>query len=162
MQMQLAFLVLLALVCTGLCSEVDAEKRAIEEELLNTLLSSKVKQNKQSAPSWRLPLVSLCRMLGSPIEPWQGEWHSDEEVEGGVDYEQRPPSPLADTLQELNHLQNLCRVLQPRQLQDAEAYLDLDQNNENPLKRKTPYILKRQLHTNKARRPYILRRSVFY
>uniref|UniRef100_A0A670YL79 Neurotensin/neuromedin N n=1 Tax=Pseudonaja textilis TaxID=8673 RepID=A0A670YL79_PSETE len=30
------------------------------------------------------------------------------------------------------------------------------------MKRKTPYILKRQLHANKARRPYILKRSSYY
>uniref|UniRef100_A0A803T2Y0 Neurotensin/neuromedin N n=1 Tax=Anolis carolinensis TaxID=28377 RepID=A0A803T2Y0_ANOCA len=30
------------------------------------------------------------------------------------------------------------------------------------MKRKTPYILKRQLHVNKARRPYILKRSSYY
>ncbi|KAH0616725.1 hypothetical protein JD844_028077 [Phrynosoma platyrhinos] len=30
------------------------------------------------------------------------------------------------------------------------------------MKRKTPYILKRQVHVNKARRPYILKRSSYY
>uniref|UniRef100_A0A4W4EJ27 Neurotensin/neuromedin N n=1 Tax=Electrophorus electricus TaxID=8005 RepID=A0A4W4EJ27_ELEEL len=48
------------------------------------------------------------------------------------------------------------------QFQDGEEYLQVDEESENPLKRKSPYILKRQLHTNKVRRPYILKRTSFY
>ena len=39
----------------------------------------------------------------------------------------------------------------------------LDENIDSPLKRKSPYILKRQAtHTTKSRRPYILKRSTIY
>uniref|UniRef100_A0A8C4W2T1 Neurotensin/neuromedin N n=1 Tax=Gopherus evgoodei TaxID=1825980 RepID=A0A8C4W2T1_9SAUR len=37
-----------------------------------------------------------------------------------------------------------------------------EDSNQDIMKRKTPYILKRQLHGNKARRPYILKRSSYY
>uniref|UniRef100_A0A672PUU0 Neurotensin/neuromedin N n=1 Tax=Sinocyclocheilus grahami TaxID=75366 RepID=A0A672PUU0_SINGR len=47
-------------------------------------------------------------------------------------------------------------------LQDDQEYPELDQNSDSPLKRKSPYILKRQLRTNKSRRPYILKRNVYY
>uniref|UniRef100_A0A8C7RFD8 Neurotensin/neuromedin N n=1 Tax=Oncorhynchus mykiss TaxID=8022 RepID=A0A8C7RFD8_ONCMY len=40
--------------------------------------------------------------------------------------------------------------------------LDGDRNRDNPLKRKSPYIFKRQVKNTKARRPYILKRSTFY
>uniref|UniRef100_A0A4X2LFA5 Neurotensin/neuromedin N n=1 Tax=Vombatus ursinus TaxID=29139 RepID=A0A4X2LFA5_VOMUR len=39
---------------------------------------------------------------------------------------------------------------------------NLNREKEEVMKRKTPYILKRQLHVNKARRPYILKRSASY
>uniref|UniRef100_A0A6I8NVG4 Neurotensin/neuromedin N n=1 Tax=Ornithorhynchus anatinus TaxID=9258 RepID=A0A6I8NVG4_ORNAN len=46
-----------------------------------------------------------------------------------------------------------------------EDVLDPGNSNhekEDIVKRKSPYILKRQLHANKARRPYILKRSSYY
>ncbi len=46
-------------------------------------------------------------------------------------------------------------------LHDSLEYLE--ENSDNPLKRKSPYILKRQaVHTTKSRRPYILKRSTIY
>uniref|UniRef100_A0A5F8GCE8 Neurotensin/neuromedin N n=1 Tax=Monodelphis domestica TaxID=13616 RepID=A0A5F8GCE8_MONDO len=39
---------------------------------------------------------------------------------------------------------------------------NLNREKEEVMKRKTPYILKRQIHVNKARRPYILKRSSSY
>uniref|UniRef100_A0A674A3B7 Neurotensin/neuromedin N n=1 Tax=Salmo trutta TaxID=8032 RepID=A0A674A3B7_SALTR len=47
-------------------------------------------------------------------------------------------------------------------LDDSRENLDGDQNSDNPLKRKSPYIFKRQVKNTKARRPYILKRSTFY
>lgn len=54
------------------------------------------------------------------------------------------------------------RSVSPSQLlHDSLEYLE--ENSDNPLKRKSPYILKRQAtHTAKSRRPYILKRSTIY
>ncbi|XP_073706044.1 neurotensin/neuromedin N [Garra rufa] len=165
MQMQLTSVMFLFLLCNGLCSDIDQGKRAIEEEVLRSLLTSKVKQSKHIAPLWQLPLQDVCRMMNSLGESWQEAWGSKEEQEDGevqADYEQRVSGTFAQMLEEMHDLQNLCRVLQPRELQDDQEYLELDQNSDSPLKRKSPYILKRQLRTNKSRRPYILKRSLYY
>ncbi|XP_051580392.1 neurotensin/neuromedin N-like [Myxocyprinus asiaticus] len=165
MQMQLTFVMLLFLLCNGLCSDIDQGKRAIEEEVLRSLLTSKVKQSKHIAPLWQLPLHDVCRIISNQGKPWQEAWGSVEEQDDGyvqADYDQRVSSSFTQMPEELHDLQNLCRVLQPRELQDGQEYLNLDQNSDSPLKRKSPYILKRQLHTNKSRRPYILKRSAFY
>ncbi|XP_016397011.1 neurotensin/neuromedin N [Sinocyclocheilus rhinocerous] len=165
MQMQLTSVILLFLLCNGLCSDIDQGKRAIEEEVLRSLLTSKVKQSKHIAPLWQLPLQDVCRMMNRLGESWQEAWGSEEQqedAEGQADYDQRVSGSLAQMLEEMHDLQNLCRVLQPRELQDDQEYLELDQNSDSPLKRKSPYILKRQLRTNKSRRPYILKRSVYY
>uniref|UniRef100_A0A671LMZ1 Neurotensin/neuromedin N n=1 Tax=Sinocyclocheilus anshuiensis TaxID=1608454 RepID=A0A671LMZ1_9TELE len=111
-----------------------------------------VKQSKHISPLWQLPLQDVCRMMNSLGESWPEAWGSEEEVSG----------TLAQNLEQMHDIRNLCRVLQPRELQDDQEYLELDQNNDSPLKRKSPYILKRQLRTNKSRRPYILKRSVYY
>ncbi|XP_052439091.1 neurotensin/neuromedin N-like [Carassius gibelio] len=165
MQMQLTSVILLFLLCNGLCSDIDQGKRAIEEEVLRSLLTSKVKQSKHIAPLWQLPLQDVCRMINRLGESWQEDWGSEEQQEDAevqADYDQRVSGSLAQMLEEMHDLQNLCRVLQPRELQDDQEYLELDQNSDSPLKRKSPYILKRQLRTNKSRRPYILKRSVYY
>ncbi|XP_026143979.1 neurotensin/neuromedin N [Carassius auratus] len=165
MQMQLTSVILLFLLCNGMCSDIDQGKRAIEEEVLRSLLTSKVKQSKHIAPLWQLPLQDVCRMMNRLGESWQEDWGSEEQQEDAevqADYDQRVSGSLAQMLEKMHDLQNLCRVLQPRELQDDQEYLELDQNSDSPLKRKSPYILKRQLRTNKSRRPYILKRSVYY
>ncbi|KAL7878695.1 hypothetical protein AOLI_G00096690 [Acnodon oligacanthus] len=155
MQVQLTFVVLLCLICNGLSSDLDEGKDAVEEEMLSSLINS---ESRHSAPMWPLPLLNMCRMLGS-ISDLDQDWNTE-----GIQtaYEQRLTTALSQTLQDLYNLQTLCRVLHPRELHFDEEYFELDQNSENQLKRKSPYILKRQLHTNKARRPYILKRSSFY
>ncbi|KAI4825116.1 hypothetical protein KUCAC02_020814 [Chaenocephalus aceratus] len=109
MQAQLACMLLLCFTCGGLCTGVDQDQRALEEDILNSLFASKMKQNKQSAPYWRVSLGNLCRLL----------------------------------------------------LRDSQEYLE--ENSDTALKRKSPYILKRQAaRTTKSRRPYILKRSSMY
>ncbi|XP_056622904.1 neurotensin/neuromedin N [Triplophysa dalaica] len=162
MQMQLTFIMLLFLFYSGLCSDIDHGKRAIEEKVLRSLLTSKVKQSKHIAPLWQLPLQDLCRMMGSLGDALQEAWGIEEKDETEPDYDQSVSGTFAQMLVELRDLQNLCRVLEPRELQDGQEYQDLDQNSDTPLKRKSPYILKRQLRTNKSRRPYILKRSAYY
>ncbi|XP_075946116.1 neurotensin/neuromedin N [Anarhichas minor] len=157
MQAHLACMLLLCFTCGGLCTDVDQDQRALEEELLGSLFTSKMKQNKQSAPYWRVSLVNLCRMANSlRQEGWNGE---EEEEEGG---ELREGS--LQLHEELFNLQIICRALQSRGerlLRDSQEYLE--ENRDTPLKRKSPYILKRQAaRTTKSRRPYILKRSTIY
>ncbi|XP_075993825.1 neurotensin/neuromedin N [Genypterus blacodes] len=160
MQAQLACVLILCFTYCGLCTDVDQEQRALEEELLSSLFTSKMKQNKQSAPYWRVSLANLCRLVGSMRQPWQEAW-SGEEEEGGAGELKEGRVSLLD---ELYSLQHVCRALQSREerlLPDPVDYLE--ENSEPPLKRKSPYILKRQVsHTAKSRRPYILKRSTVY
>ncbi|XP_018528098.1 neurotensin/neuromedin N [Lates calcarifer] len=155
MQAQLACMLLLCFTYGGLCTDVDQEQRALEEELLSSLFTSKMKQNKQGAPYWRVSLANLCRMVsGLRQESWSGEEQEDGEMREGS----------LQLLEELYSLQHICRALQSREerlLHDSLEYLE--ENNDTPLKRKSPYILKRQAaHTTKSRRPYILKRSTIY
>ncbi|XP_058502007.1 neurotensin/neuromedin N [Solea solea] len=155
MQAQLACMLLLFFTCGGLCTDMDQEQQALEDELLSSLFTSKMKQNKQSAPYWRVSLANLCRILsGLRQETWSGEEQEEGEVRGGS----------LQLLEELYSLQHICRLLQSREerlLQDPVEYLE--ENSDTPLKRKSPYILKRQAaHSTKSRRPYILKRSTVY
>ncbi|XP_042351425.1 neurotensin/neuromedin N [Plectropomus leopardus] len=156
MQAQVACMLLLCFTCGGLCTDIDQDQRTLEEELLSSLVTSKMKQNKQSAPYWHVSLANLCRILSSlRQEAWSGE----EEEEGS---ELREGS--LQLLEELYNLQLICRALQSREerlLHNSQEYLE--ENSDTPLKRKSPYILKRQVaHTTKSRRPYILKRSAIY
>ncbi|AWP07875.1 putative neurotensin/neuromedin N [Scophthalmus maximus] len=155
MQAQLACILLLFFTCGGLCTDVDQDQRALEEELLSSLFTSKITQNKQSAPYWRVSLANLCRMVGSlGRETWSGEEREDGE----------PRGESLQMLDELYSLQHICRVLQGREerlLHDSLEYSE--QSSDTLPKRKSPYILKRQAaHTTKSRRPYILKRSTVY
>ncbi|XP_037307644.1 neurotensin/neuromedin N [Pungitius pungitius] len=155
MQAQLACMLLLCFTCGGLCTDVDRDPQALEEELLRSLFPSKAKQNRQSAPYWRVSLVDLCRMVsGLRGEPWSGEEDEDEEEGELMD-------GSLHLREELYDLQVLCRALQSweeRILRGPQDYLQ--RSRDAPLKRKSPYILKRQAaHTTKSRRPYILKRS---
>ncbi|XP_033941878.1 neurotensin/neuromedin N [Pseudochaenichthys georgianus] len=146
MQAQLACMLLLCFTCGGLCTGVDQDQRALEEDILNSLFASKMKQNKQSAPYWRVSLGNLCRL----VSVMSSEEEEQEEEEGG------------QLREELYNLQYICRALrEDRLLRDSQEYLE--ENSDTALKRKSPYILKRQAaRTTKSRRPYILKRSSMY
>ncbi|XP_023826552.2 neurotensin/neuromedin N-like [Salvelinus sp. IW2-2015] len=157
MQAQLPCVLLLCLTCGVLCSDVDQEQRAIEEDLLSSLFTSKMKQG---APYWRVSLVNVCRMVNSLMNSLS--WREQEEYNSEEELWERLAS-LPEPLDKLLDLQQICRVLQPREvLDDSRENLDADQNSDNPLKRKSPYIFKRQVKNTKARRPYILKRSTLY
>ncbi|XP_006633673.1 neurotensin/neuromedin N [Lepisosteus oculatus] len=162
MRFQLICLVLLFAASDGMCSDSDQEMKMIEEELLNSLYTTKV--NKQRLPSWKLSLLNMCRLINDPSRQGDDVWTSDEE--GFISREQISTFPDSFSLEKLAdfyQLQNLCRILHGGEFnQKTEDYLDQDYKNEGPLKRKSPYILKRQLHINKPRRPYILKRSTLY
>uniref|UniRef100_A0A3Q1CRG8 Neurotensin/neuromedin N n=1 Tax=Amphiprion ocellaris TaxID=80972 RepID=A0A3Q1CRG8_AMPOC len=137
MQAQLACMLLLCFTCGAFCTDVDQEQRALEEELLSSLFTPKMKHNKQSAPYWRVSLANLCRMASSlRQEAWSGEEEEEGELREG-------------SLQLLEQLYNSLEYS--------------EENSDAPLKRKSPYILKRQAgHTTKSRRPYILKRNTVY
>uniref|UniRef100_A0A665VVX0 Neurotensin/neuromedin N n=1 Tax=Echeneis naucrates TaxID=173247 RepID=A0A665VVX0_ECHNA len=149
MQAQLACMLLLCFTCCGLCTGRNRDQRALEEELLSSVFASKVKmkQNKQVAPYWRASLANLCRMVSGL---WQETWSGEEQEPGEL------REGALQLLQELYSLQHICRALH-----NSLDYLD--ENGDTPLKRKSPYILKRQAtQSTKSRRPYILKRSMIY
>ncbi|KAK2842685.1 hypothetical protein Q5P01_012885 [Channa striata] len=154
MQAQLACMLLLCFTCGGLCTDVEQEQRALEDELLSSLFTSKMKQNKQSAPYWRLSLANLCRMSSLRQEAWSSEEQEDAALAEGS----------LQLLEELYSLQHICRALQSREERLLHSSVEyIEENSDTPLKRKSPYILKRQAgHTTKSRRPYILKRSTIY
>lgn len=56
------------------------------------------------------------------------------------------------------HIPSILQVIQEDVLDNGN-----DKNEkEEVIKRKIPYILKRQLYKNKPRRPYILKRDSYY
>ncbi|XP_013866729.1 neurotensin/neuromedin N [Austrofundulus limnaeus] len=159
MQAQLACVLLLCFTCGALCTDVDQEQRALAEELLTSLFTSKIKHNRQSAPYWHVSLANLCQLVGGLR---QGGW-SGEEEEGREEVAELRKGSL-QLLEELYNLQHICQGLQSREerlLRDSAEYSE--ESSDAPLKRKSPYILKRQTgHNTKSRRPYILKRSVVY
>ncbi|XP_027882407.1 neurotensin/neuromedin N [Xiphophorus couchianus] len=160
MQAQLACVLLLCFPCGALCTDVEQEQRALAEELLTSLFTSKIKHNRQTAPYWQVSLTNLCRLVGGlRQEAWSGEQEDEEEAEASELREGSLPQ-----LEELYSLQHICRALQSREerlLRDSVKYSE--ENGDAPLKRKFPYILKRQVaHNAKSRRPYILKRSSVY
>uniref|UniRef100_A0A3B3WZN1 Neurotensin/neuromedin N n=1 Tax=Poecilia mexicana TaxID=48701 RepID=A0A3B3WZN1_9TELE len=139
MQAQLACVLLLCFPCGALCTGKQQ------------MFSPRMKHNRQTAPYWHVSLTNLCRLMGGlRQEAWSGE-QEEEEAEAS---ELREGSlPL---LEELYSLQHICRLLR-----DSVEYSE--ENGDAPLKRKSPYILKRQAaHNAKSRRPYILKRSSVY
>ncbi|KAM9815394.1 neurotensin/neuromedin N isoform 3-T4 [Syngnathus typhle] len=179
MQAHLAcVLLLLCFTCSGLCADMEQE---LGEQLLSSLFASKLKQaSKQSAPYWRLSLNNLCRLAGGMLlggeaeeaawrrrsgeEAEEGEEEEDEDEEGEQQMMMREWSN--QRLEELYNLQNICRALlhsrQGRLRHDSREYA-AGNGGEAALKRKSPYILKRQAtHLSKSRRPYILKRSEIY
>lgn len=70
------------------------------------LASLQIKQNKQSAPYWRVSLTNLCRMVSSlRQEAWSTEEQEDGELTEGS----------LRLLEELYSLQHICRALQSRE-----------------------------------------------
>ncbi|XP_063052426.1 neurotensin/neuromedin N [Engraulis encrasicolus] len=138
-------------------ADAEQDTRTIEEELLSNFFTSKLKQSKHSTILWRLTLLQVCGLLDGLEGAWQPE--SDGPIEDeDEDYRPRLPPLSSQSAEDVYTLQSLCRVLKPREVSDVEEYLSSDAL----LKRKSPYILKRQAaySSNKQpRRPYILKRS---
>ncbi|XP_072291392.1 neurotensin/neuromedin N [Eucyclogobius newberryi] len=160
MQVPLVCVLLLSFTCAALCSELDSGQRALTQEILSSLISTKMRPSKQSAPSWRVSVSTLCRLVTSGGD----EGWSQERADQDVDQEEAELSDQgpAPSREELYGLRLLCRMLQS-QAQRLESLELLEENAQVPLKRTSPYILKRQTPRNsKSRRPYILKRSSVY
>ncbi|XP_061629943.1 neurotensin/neuromedin N isoform X2 [Phyllopteryx taeniolatus] len=174
MQAHLAcVLLLLCFTCSGLCADMEQEQQALGEQLLSSLFASKLKQaSKQSAPYWRLSLDNLCRLAAGLQHDEEEEawWRRGEEEEEDEEDEGEQQMMMREwsnqRLEELYSLRHICRVLlhsrQGRLRHDSREYV-AENGGDTPLKRKSPYILKRQAtHAAKSRRPYILKRSEIY
>ncbi|XP_030070714.1 neurotensin/neuromedin N [Microcaecilia unicolor] len=143
----------------------EEEIKALEADLLNNVYTSKV--NKARLPYWKMALQNVCGLinnLNSPIEE-TGETSDEEQV---------PRKPFPASMDGFNleamlttyQLQKIChsRALQHWELpqQDLPEPGSTNHEKDEVIKRKIPYILKRQTHISKARRPYILKRSSYY
>uniref|UniRef100_G3P4S0 Neurotensin/neuromedin N n=1 Tax=Gasterosteus aculeatus aculeatus TaxID=481459 RepID=G3P4S0_GASAC len=159
MQAQLACMLLLCFTCGGLCTDVDRDPQALEEELVRSLFPSKAKQNKQSAPYWRVSLVDLCRMLnGVCYILLEFNFVNSKTLHYLSVSATRSLYFCIFSKAPENRKEKYSHCVILRGPQDY-----LEGNRDNPLKRKSPYILKRQAaHTTKSRRPYILKRSTTY
>ncbi|KAI5942436.1 Neurotensin/neuromedin N [Manis javanica] len=165
MKIQLVCVVLLSFSSWGLCSDSEEEMKALEADLLTSMHTSKT--SKVSVSSWKMTLLNVCSFinnLNSQVEE-TGEFREEEFIT-----RRKFPTALdgfsLEAMLTIYQLQKIChsRAFQHWEL-IQEDVLDTgnDKNEkEEVIKRKIPYILKRQLYENKPRRPYILKRGSYY
>ncbi|XP_004700476.1 neurotensin/neuromedin N [Echinops telfairi] len=165
MKVQLACVLLLAFSPWSLCSDSEEEIKALEEDLLANMHTSKI--SKASVPSWKMTLLNVCTLvnnLNSRVEE-TGELPEEELIT-----RRKFPTALDGfSLEAMLTIYQLQKICHSRAFQHWELIQDnvLDTGNnknekEEVIKRKIPYILKRQLYDNKPRRPYILKRASYY
>uniref|UniRef100_A0A8D2AQY5 Neurotensin/neuromedin N n=2 Tax=Sciurus TaxID=10001 RepID=A0A8D2AQY5_SCIVU len=164
MKIHLVCMILLAFSSWSLCSDSEEEMKALEADLLTSMHTSKI--SKTSVPSWKMTLLNVCSLinnLNSQVEE-TGEVHEEELVT-------RRKLPVLDgfSLEAMLTIYQLQKICHSRAFQHWEIIQEdiLDNGNdknekEEVIKRKIPYILKRQLYENKPRRPYILKRGSYY
>ncbi|XP_069485421.1 neurotensin/neuromedin N isoform X2 [Ambystoma mexicanum] len=165
LRIPLACLVLLALSSGGLGADSEEDVKALETDLLTNMYTSKV--NKARLPYWKSTLLNICSLINnrnSQAEDTSGE--TDEELLMRKQFPNSVDGFNLEAMLTIFQLQKIChsRGLQYWELLQQE-FLDPGSTNheqDDIIKRKTPYILKRQLHVSKSRRPYILKRSSFY
>uniref|UniRef100_A0A3Q2UNK1 Neurotensin/neuromedin N n=1 Tax=Fundulus heteroclitus TaxID=8078 RepID=A0A3Q2UNK1_FUNHE len=140
MQALLACMLLLCLTCGALCT-------GKQQASLNRF---RVKNNRQSAPYWHVSMTNLCRLVSAAEPGGEGEGSTGRS------------RVLINSQIKTIHLSLFPLFLYLSQLlRDSVEYSE--ENSDAPLKRKSPYILKRQAaHNTKSRRPYILKRSSAY
>ncbi|XP_028638831.1 neurotensin/neuromedin N [Grammomys surdaster] len=165
MNLQLVCLTLLAFSSWSLCSDSEEDERALEADLLTNMHASKI--NKASPSSWKMTLLNVCSLinnLNSPAEE-AGEMHDDDLVG-----KRKLPLVLdgfsLEAMLTIFQLQKICRsrAFQHWEVIQEDILDGVNDKNEKEevIKRKIPYILKRQLYENKPRRPYILKRGSYY
>ncbi|XP_062990772.1 neurotensin/neuromedin N [Elgaria multicarinata webbii] len=163
-RMQLACAMLLAFTSWSLCTDSEEEMKALEADLLTNMYTSKI--NKAKLPQWKMTLLNICDLVSNLNN--QEEEVDDVDQEDPMMRRQFPGTLDGFTLEAiltLYQLQKVChsRTFQQWEFLQQDIYDPENSNQEKDMmKRKTPYILKRQVHVNKARRPYILKRSSYY
>ncbi|XP_006873027.1 PREDICTED: neurotensin/neuromedin N [Chrysochloris asiatica] len=164
-KIQLVCMLLLAFSSWSLCSDSEEEMKALETDLLTNMHTSKI--SKAIAPTWKMTLLNVCSLVNN--------LNSQAEETGEIPEEElitRRKFPTAldgfslEAMLTIYQLQKICysRAFQHWELiQDGILVTGNDKNEkEEVIKRKIPYILKRQLYENKPRRPYILKRGSYY
>ncbi|NXW71577.1 NEUT protein, partial [Hirundo rustica] len=123
--------------------------------------------NRAKLPYWKMTLLNVCNLVNK-INNQMGETVEVDE-EDLVPGRQFPASLDGFSLEAMltvHQLQKVChsRAFQHWEVTQTQDTFDLENSSQEKeiMKRKNPYILKRQLHVNKARRPYILKRSPYY
>ncbi|XP_043823239.1 neurotensin/neuromedin N [Dromiciops gliroides] len=165
MRIQLVCMMFLAFTSQSLCSDSEEEMKALEADLLTNMYTSKMSKIIRS-PHWKTTLLNVCNLVNNLNS------EAEETGEAGEDelLLRRQFSALdgfhLEAMLTIYQLQKIChsRAFQHWELlqDDVLDSGNLNREKEEVMKRKTPYILKRQLHVNKARRPYILKRSSSY
>ncbi|XP_063301234.1 neurotensin/neuromedin N [Pelobates fuscus] len=164
-RIQLVCLILLAFTCSGMCTDSEEEMKALEADVLSNMYSSKV--NKARIPYWKMTLLNVCSLINNiNTEAEETGETGDEEIILRKQFPTTTDGFNLEAMLTLFQLQKICqsRVFQQWELMQQD-YLDPNSANiekEEMVKRKTPYILKRQTHVSKARRPYILKRGSYY
>ncbi|KAM5174849.1 neurotensin/neuromedin N [Callospermophilus lateralis] len=165
MKIHLVCMILLACISWSLCSDSEEEMKALEADLLTNIHTSKI--SKASVPSWKMTLLNVCSFINNLNGQTEetGEVHEEELVT-----RRKLPVVLDGfSLEAMLTIYQLQKICHSRAFQHWEIIQEdiLDNGNEKNekeevIKRKIPYILKRQLYENKPRRPYILKRGSYY
>uniref|UniRef100_A0A2K6LQE0 Neurotensin/neuromedin N n=1 Tax=Rhinopithecus bieti TaxID=61621 RepID=A0A2K6LQE0_RHIBE len=162
MKIQLVCMLLLAFSSWSLCS---GKQNRISQ--LPEVISFFSFVSKAHVPSWKMTLLNVCSLvnnLNSPAEE-TGEVHEEQLIT-----RRKLPTALDGfSLEAMLTIYQLHKICHSRAFQHWELIQEdiLDTGNdknekEEVIKRKIPYILKRQLYENKPRRPYILKRDSYY
>nr|XP_006014046.1 PREDICTED: neurotensin/neuromedin N [Latimeria chalumnae] len=140
----------------------EERMKTLEAELLNSLYTSKVTRER---PQWKVLLRNVCFLLDTLKSQLAHEWRvgGEEEAITGSQFSSPQEDLDLNIILAVFQLQSVCNSGAIRQWK----YGFLDQGNsdykeEDPVKRKSPYIFKRQIHMSTFRRPYILKRNSFY
>uniref|UniRef100_A0A8C9FFQ6 Neurotensin/neuromedin N n=1 Tax=Pavo cristatus TaxID=9049 RepID=A0A8C9FFQ6_PAVCR len=106
--------------------------------------------NRAKLSYWKVTLLNVCNLINN-MNNQVGETVEvdDEDLISGRQFPAALDGFSLEAMLTVYQLQKVCH---------SRAF----QHWEEIMKRKNPYILKRQLHVNKARRPYILKRSSYY
>uniref|UniRef100_A0A8C6HUS8 Neurotensin/neuromedin N n=1 Tax=Mus spicilegus TaxID=10103 RepID=A0A8C6HUS8_MUSSI len=165
MNLQLVCLTLLAFSSWSLCSDSEEDVRALEADLLTNMHTSKI--SKASPPSWKMTLLNVCSLINNVNSPAEeaGDMHDDDLVG-----KRKLPLVLdgfsLEAMLTIFQLQKICRsrAFQHWEIIQEDILDNVNDKNEKEevIKRKIPYILKRQLYETKPRRPYILKRGSYY
>ncbi|XP_044133158.1 neurotensin/neuromedin N [Bufo gargarizans] len=165
LRIQMVCLMLLAFSCCGMCTDSEEEMKVLDADVLSNMYSSKV--NKARLPYWKMTLLNVCKLVNNFNT--QTEEVGETGEEDPMVRKQYPTSLDAFNLEAMMTAIQLQKICQSMTFQHSEMlqrdYLEpssSNSENEDIVKRKTPYIFKRQSIVSKARRPYILKRGSYY